>query len=135
MRKFFFGLLLSLCVVFAVGCDVSGMSTLPELSKPYAAVYRCIVCKLGEKDLLENFERLSIDLQPDDTFELSYRTVKGEEGTRTGTYVMDVEREEISFTVKSGKRERTRTFPVKKGTIFVDANIMGKLFHAEFSLS
>ncbi len=130
--KFFvlFTLLFSVCTLSA--CDVERMTTLPELSRPYMGVYECEILRLGERELSADFEYLRIELYADGNFRLHYRTKGGEEGGFEGEFEADPTRKEITFRLP--KEEKSRTYPMREGAIFIDEMFLGKPLHAEFRM-
>lgn len=135
MRKLLLtGVSLVLCLFLLCGCNVSRMSTLPELSKPYAGLYECEKVTLGGEDFTDRFEYLRLELSYGGEFRLSYRGKEGGEGQYGGTYRMNAEGDAITFTGKTGLRSVSRTFPVKNGAILVELTFGRKLFYAEFKM-
>lgn len=135
MRKVIvlFGLVMS--SLFALtGCDVSQMSSLPELSKPYTGFYECETLSYGGEDALTKFESVMLELDYSGKFQLSYRTENGNTGKYGGTYSMDLEAEEITFSAHAGLRSVSRSFAYRDGTILVEMPINGKLLYAVFKL-
>ncbi len=135
MRKKMFcaGLCLCLMLFSLCGCDVSSMTTLAEVSRPYTGEYSCKSLTVGGEDRLDDYDYVRLTLSRDDTFEVAYRDNKGKEGAYKGTYEMDASGESITFTVRVGFIPVHRTFPVENGSIFMDLRLRGKLLHAEFS--
>lgn len=134
MRKALFCAAICLFALFPLGgCDVSAMTALAEISRPYAGEYVCRSLTVGGEDRLDDYEYIRLVLSRDDTFEFSCRDKKGKEGAYKGTYEMDASGENITFTVRVGFIPVHRTFPVENGSIFMDIRLRGKLLHAEFS--
>ncbi len=122
------------CTLCLCACDVSQMSSLYDLSKPYLGFYECESISLGGEDYTEKFDYLRLELGYDGTFELSYREKSGGKGGYNGTYQVDSEAEEITFSAKYGLMQKSFTFPMKKGRIYVEYMLGGKLLHAVFSM-
>lgn len=133
MRKIllFTGMLVS-CLTLS-GCDVSQMSTLADLSKPYTGFYECESILYGDDDMTDRFEYIRLELSYGGEFELSYRSKEGNEGSYGGTYEADTEAEEITLQMQYGFVSKSFTFPMKSGSIFVDLPLHGKLLHAQFT--
>ena len=129
-----FPVVLFVCAVLLCGCDTREMSTLPDLSKPYAGTYECTELTLGGEDALGRFDFVRLELKGDKTFALNYRTAEGNEGGIDGEYHMDTERGEITLSKKTLLRTVSHTFTVEKGTIYGDVNFNGELLHAEFAM-
>lgn len=128
-----FFLLLCLALTLSA-CDVAQMSTLPELTKPYAGVYKCESIILGGEDMTEKFSKLDLELRYNGTFALSYEDEWGGKGEYCGNYSVDGEAEEITFTARTGVRNVSFTFPMVKGRVFVDYRLGKKLLHAVFAM-
>ena len=135
-KKSYLVLLLTvLCALFVLcACEkVEDMGSLPDLSKPYTGEYTLKKLTLGDKDYTENFESVKLTLKPDGKFTLTYEEKEGQSGGYSGEYEVSTEKQEITFSSKSGLRSVKRTFPMKKGSILIDLNLGGKLLHAEFA--
>lgn len=135
MRKCFYllGLLFSGLFVLS-GCNVSEMSTLSDLSKPYVGLYECEQIQLGSKDMTERFEYIRLELTYGGDFELTYRSREGNEGGYGGTYSVDTAAHKITLTANAGFVRRSFTFPMENGKIYADHTVQGKLLHAVFSM-
>ncbi len=122
------GILLSVCSFSA--CNVSEMSTLRELSRPYLGVYDCESLTYGGTERIGDFEYLRLALDYGGDFTVTYRMAAGASGSFEGTYTADPERGEITLS----SHGKSRTFPMRRGTIAVNGNFLGKLCYAEFRL-
>lgn len=122
------------CSLFALsGCSVKEMSSLTEISKPYAGLYECESLMLGGKEMSESFEKLYLELSSDNTFELIYRGAEGKKGGYNGRYEYNEEAQTITFYAYVGRRSRAYTFPMEKGKIYIDYNLGGQLLHGVFT--
>lgn len=112
VTAFIFALLLT---VFPA-CDAREAGSLKALTKPYIAQYECTEAKLGDEDLLEKFEYITIVLEDKQTLKLIYKPKDGEKHVAESTYSLDTETRELtadlwilgykfrqSTTVKNGK--------------------------------
>lgn len=129
MRKWFLYAALVCCLLFT-GCDAGELSSLQEISMPYAGEYQCQRLTLGEKDVLPLFEKLTLTLERGGTFTLTYQKKHGGAGGLSGTYSLDCEQNTIAFTPDGGE---TRVFPYQDGSIFFEVPILGRLLFAQFS--
>lgn len=135
MRKYFFCIAaLAACLFCFCACDVSSMSSLTDISRPYTGEYRCEKLIFGGKEQKERFEFIKLNLDYGGNFELTYKDNEGNEGGFEGEYDVSEEKEEITFRGKMGLRTAEHTFPMEKGAILVDFNFGGRLLHAEFRL-
>jgi len=133
MRKLFFSIALALSLVLFGGCDVSELSSLKEITKPYAGEYTCETLTYGGKDYLDRFERIVLTLEPEGTFTLLLEDRDGREGTCSGTYTFDEEMEKITVTLPVGTRVITRSFSYGDGEIYAGMNLNGTYLFARFA--
>lgn len=121
------------CCLLLSGCNVNEMSSLRDLSRPYAGELKCAKLQLGNEDFLSEFEFVKLKLGYFGDFRLFYKTALGEEGEYTGAYRVK-EDETIEFSVNSGGEEKKFFFPYRNGTVTVALPMGEKLLLAEFSL-
>ncbi len=131
MKQIF--VILSAALLLLTGCDVEEMSSLKDISKPYAAEYRCSRLQLGGEDLLGGFERVALALSYGGDFRLYYRGKDGSEGEYRGGYLVGEEAHTITLSVPSEGEEKTFVFPYEKGKVIMRIPADGKLLYAEFS--
>lgn len=122
------------CAFLLCACDVSGMGSLPDLSKPYTGVYECEVLTLGGEDAKEKFDFIRLELKGGGTFSLAYRTSEGKEGEVGGEYAMDVGEGTLTLSKKTPVRTFSHCCKVENGVIYFDRNFNGELLHAEFRM-
>ena len=137
MKKFVRVLLVAFCsmaVFLLAGCETENLSSLKDISRPYTGVYECEKISLGDRDMTDKFEKLTLELKPDGTFTAAYETAEGRQGSYSGAYALDTEKGEIVLSAKQGTRTGSFTFPYEKGTIVIDRNLFGTPLHAEFSM-
>lgn len=115
-------------------CEAEELGTPKDISRPYAGMYRCETITIGGSDMKDRFDDLSLELRQDGIFQISYCTAEGSEGSYRGTYSIDSEKKEITFSSKQGTRQKAFTFPYEKGTVRIDYNLFGNLLHAEFRM-
>ncbi len=132
MRKLALGAALA-CALLLAGCDVASMSSLSELTEPYAGTYECTALTLGGEDLLPRFEKIGLELKGGE-FVLTCRPLSGEEGKLRGAYSVSPEGDGATFRVTLAGREYVRAFRREAGAIYVDENVGGRLLHAEFRM-
>ncbi len=109
-----------------------GKATLPEITKPYVGEYECKSATLGEKEYLDEFSFVRLELHADDTFTLSYASKDGKKGQETGKYAYDFEKETISF-LGLGDYAIERTFPLKNGQIDLTIALGKQTLHIRFA--
>lgn len=116
------------------GCNVSEMSTLSDLSKPYVGLYECEQIQLGNQDMTDRFKYIRLELGYGGEFELTYQTKEGNKGGYEGTYSADTGAHTITLSAKTGFVRKSFTFPMENGKIYADYMLQGKLLHAIFSM-
>lgn len=134
-RKKIAVLFAALCALFLLcACDkVEDMGSLPDISKPYTGEYTLEKLTIGGEDYTEKFDSVKLFLGYDGKFKLAYKEKDGQSGSYAGEYEVSTEREEITFSAKTGLRAVKRTFPMKNGSILIDLKMGSKLLHAEFA--
>ena len=89
---------------------------LSEITRPYLGMYECRLAQLNEKNLLDDFSYIRLELQKEGEYVLYAKEKGGKERRLHGDYVYNEERQTITFyadTVSFIKRE----FPMKQGGI------------------
>lgn len=119
------------CTLIFSGCKVEEMSTLRDISRPYAGEYKCRKLTLGGQDLLGRFDYLKLNLNYFGKFRLTYAEVSAGEGEYSGTY--EAREEEIAFCASAGGEKKRYVFPYESGTVRVELLLGEKLLYAEFS--
>lgn len=126
------GMLFSLCTM--AGCKVEEMGSLKDLSKPHVGVYECERMTIGGENVLNDFRYVRLELDYGGDFTLSYKKSGGGFSEWNGTYEVDTEAQEITFTARQGTRELSRTYRMENGSILIDANFLGRTLLAEFKM-
>ncbi len=103
---------LALCLLFSSGRE----SDLKDVAKPYLGVYRCTEARIGEKDLLEEFSNIRLELKEGE-YILYYREKAGRSGKVEGKYRYDKERESLLLTENTSGVKRE--FPFANGKLTV----------------
>lgn len=115
-KLFVTAIIFALLLTVFPACDAREAGSLKALTKPYIAQYECTEAKLGDEDLLEKFEYITIVLEDKQTLKLIYKPKDGEKHVMESTYSLDTETRELtadlwilgykfrqSTTVKNGK--------------------------------
>lgn len=122
-------LLVFLALLTLCGCDAAKMSSLRDVTHPYAGVYECKRLVLGGRDITELCP-LTVELFGDGSYSLVYRREDGDEEQRCGEYAVDLSRREITFSDGAG---RSVPFAYEEGRLLVSYSLMGTLLYAELS--
>ena len=129
MKKIFCTLGL-LCALLFAGCDVEEMSSLRDISRPYAGEYKCQKLSLGGEDMLSRFDYLKLDLRASGDFTLKYADTEEGKGEYSGKYEM--KEDAIIFRADAGGEEKSYPFRYEKGAVIIELPFGGKLLLAEF---
>ena len=117
-------ILVGICTLLAVLGNIIAPQNknLKDITKPYLGVYECKSAQLGEKDLLEEFSHIVLELKTDGVFVLHYGHEKGGKQSLHGKYVYDSEKQTIVLKTAE-KICFQREFPLRKGQIIVSLPI------------
>ena len=131
MKKRFFK---TLCCAFAVSALLSCANvkdgSLEDITKPYLGEYHCISATLGDREYVDDFSFITLDLKKDGAFVLRYETKEGIKGEQSGEYVYDKESETVTFSI-GGKNPLKKRFPLKDGKIQIDFRVGKKMFNVK----
>lgn len=127
--KYSFCAVLAALVLILPSC---GNGSLKDVTKPYLGEYECKSATLGEKDYVEEFSFLRLELKKDDEFTLYYSAKNGKKGEETGTYVYD-EKEETITLIYGELGVLKRKFPLKNGEIFITLPIGSQTLSMKFA--
>ena len=123
-----------ICALVAAGCDISEMSSLKDLSRPYAGEYKCRKLQLGSEDVLGQFEYVKLDLAYGGAFILYWRDTSGGENAYEGKYKLSEENSTVTLSSEAGGKEMTYVFPYTEGKVTMELLFNEKLLLAEFSM-
>ena len=90
--------------------------SLTDITKPYTGVYECKSATLGDKEYLDEFSYIRLELNADNTFSLYYCPKNGKAKEQTGKYRYNKEKGTIQFSLGTNG-ELKREIPLKKGEI------------------
>ncbi len=134
MWKFMLVFVILLSVCSFSGCDVTRMSSLEDLSKPYTGVYACDRLMFGAENRTDDFSFLRLELDYGGGFTFSYETKEGGCGEWEGTYAVDPKRGELTLTAVQSGISGSRTFRMEDGAILFEDQVLGKNVYAEFRM-
>ena len=83
--------------------------------------YECKSAQLGDKDCLENFSYIRLELKDTQNFTLYYKEKEGEQKEVEGKYLYDKEKSVLMLSDKNGVFKRE--FPLNKGILTVSLPI------------
>ena len=112
IKTLFFTAILAIVLCFSCCANTS----LKEISKPYLGEYQCKSATLGDKEYLDEFSYIRLELNADNTFSLYYCPKNGKAKEQTGKYRYHKEKGTIQFSLGTNG-ELKREIPLKKGEI------------------
>ena len=104
---------------------------LTDITKPYLGEYECKSALYGKMEYLQEFSFITLSLEKDDTFILTYETKNGQKGKQTGNYKYDKEKKSICFSIE-GEYGFERCFPMEKGVITLALPLGSTMLYMEF---
>ena len=115
LRSSIFAMLAALLFMFPWWSAVK-TQPLSDITKPYFGTYECRLAQLNEKNLLDDFSYIRLELKTEKEYALYAKTKDGAEKRVKGDYIYNEERQTITFyadTFSFVKKE----FPMKQGEI------------------
>lgn len=123
---------LSLSLFVFSGWTAEKDSSIKAISKPYIAQYECVTARLGETDLLKNFDYIKIILEDAQKFELVFKPKDGEKQTAEGSYSVDPKTRKLTGEIGILGYKYKESVTVKNGRFTISKIIGAKEFVAEF---
>ena len=106
-------------------------NSLKDITKPYLGEYECTQALFGDVDYLNALEDVSLTLEKENKFILTFCEKGKEKQTLKGVYEYNKDRETI--TLKSvDKNYFKREFPLKKGILYITVGIGEKTLSLQF---
>ena len=125
----------SLCAAFSallLALPACANGSLKDVTKPYLGQYECQSATLGEKDYVQDFSFIRLELKQDGEFILYYQPKNGEKAEESGTYIYD--EKEQTLCISYGELGfLKRKFPLKNGEIFVTLPIGTQTLSLKFA--
>lgn len=97
-------------------------STLLDVTKPYLGKYECNYARLGDKEFCDGFEYVSLELNGDGTYLLSFKATDGKKHTETGEYAYNEKTKTLCFSPRD-KSALKKEFPLIDGVLTISAQI------------
>ena len=104
---------------------------LKEITKPYLGQYECKSATLGDKEYLDGFSYIRLELKPDETFSLYYCPKEGKAKEEKGKYSYNAETGELLLSIGRND-EIKRKFPLQEGKLTVSLRLGGKTLVMKF---
>ena len=80
---------LALVLTLLPACSFDNSSSLKLITRPYIAQYECVEARLGEKDLLNEYDYIKIIFLDKQEMEILYKRKDGERKSEQGSYSVD----------------------------------------------
>ena len=101
---------------------------LKDIAKPYVGMYECTQARMGDREYLDRFSYIHLELKADEQFILYYCEKEGEKHTQEGRYRYDKEKGVI--TLQGGGLQRE--FPFSDGVLMVVIPLGGQAIQLKF---
>lgn len=122
---------LTLLLLLFPWVDAWKASSIKDITKPYLGVYECREAKLDDKDYLEKFDYIRLELKSKNNFLLSYKA-KGEKvKEEKGSFAYDKKTQTITFQADAIPFMK-RKFPLKDGRLLINVAIGEKTLQMRF---
>lgn len=102
-----------------------------DVTKPYLGRYECTMASLGDKDLLERYAYIDLELETEKEFTLYYREKEGKVRQTHGRYKYDKTKNVILVTGLKGLI-LNRPFPLENGVLTISTPLRGKTLVMRF---
>lgn len=97
-------------------------SSLLDVTKVYLGEYECSYAQLGDKEYLEGFDFVTLELKANGTYLLAFREKEGKKHTETGEYEYDEKTKTLRFSPRD-KSALKKEFPLVDGVLTISAQI------------
>jgi len=135
-KKFYFLLLVpAILCIFLCAFTFDKQSSLKDLTHPYINTYECTAARLGNEDLLENYEYFKITFLDEKQLEVSFKRKKG--GKRhayTCNYQYDDKTSEFSAELGIFGFKFRQTTKISDGKFTISMPVLGKPLLMNFAV-
>ncbi len=123
-----------LCLLAVPACEADAEGSVKELTKPYIAQYECVEAKLGDTDLLEEYDYIRIVLADSEKMQLVIQPKNGERQIIEGTYELDFDTRELTGEVGIlGCRFKEKT-TINRGEFTISKTLLSKQLFIKFKI-
>ena len=112
--------------------SVLRLGTLREFSAAYTGEYRCEILRIGNIDLLKDFD-VRLDFSPEGTLCLSWKNLFSKEQSMSFPYEYDEGTGFVTVSVPEGEGVKKVRFSLEKGEVTVSETLSGRAFFAKFT--
>lgn len=113
-------------------CEMKNAGPLKAITHPYIAQYECIEATLGEENILDKFEFITVTLQNKDTMELSYKFKDGETKKVKSKYDFDYNTHTLTAEIGLFGYSFKQATVIEKGKFTVSKSFGGKQLIMKF---
>ena len=113
-------------------CDAREAGSLKSITRPYIAQYECVEATLGNENLLDKFEYITVVLVNKDTMQIIYKTKGGKKKVNETKYKFDNNTHELSAEIGIYGFKFKQTTVVEKGKFTVSKPIGTKQLIMKF---
>ncbi len=128
-----FCILTVLTLIPACSQTASGDTSLKSITKPYIGEYECVEARLGQRDLLEKYDFIVINLLDGEKMEVSFKPKDGKKKTYEGSYEVSDTREFTGEIGILGVRFKETT-KIENGSFIITKNIMSSPLILKFKM-
>ena len=115
-------------VALLLSCSGGLKGELKDIAKPHLGMYECTEARMGDKEYLDRFSYIHLELKADERFILYYCERDGEKHVQKGRYKYDREKAVITLVGGGMKRE----FPFTDGILTIVIPLGGQMIQLKF---
>ena len=125
-------LAVSLALALA-GCNAAELSSLRAFAAPYVGAYECTEARFGGRDLLQDFQRITLTLEEGGACLLELVPQKGGKKTARGKYEYG-EGNNVLFTATVRGRTVRKNVVFDNGTFVIEQMFAGQKLYLKFEV-
>ncbi|MBO5737579.1 MAG: hypothetical protein J6S04_07195 [Clostridia bacterium] len=115
-------------VALLLSCAGGVKGELKDIAKPHLGMYECTEARMGDREYLDRFSYIHLELKADETFVLYYCEKDGKKRTQEGRYRYDKEKEVVTLLGGGVERE----FPLSEGVLTITFSLGGHTVQLKF---
>ena len=134
-KKFYFVFIISaICCILLCAFTFDKNSSLKDLTHPYINTYECTAARLGNENLLEQYEYFKITFLDTKQLEVSFKRKNGKRRAYTCCYQYDDKTDEFSAELGIMGYKFKQTTKIKNGRFTIAMPIFGKPLLMNFAV-
>ena len=111
-----------------MACSALPKTGLKDITKPHLGVYECTEARVGDKECLDRFSYIHLELKADNHFVLYYCEKDGEKHVQKGRYRYDKGKGVVTLLGGGIRRE----FPLSEGVMMVTIPLGEQIIQLKF---